>query len=298
MTGNAGAKARIVGVFDRSAPTYGQVVADFFEPAAADLVAAAGLRPGQRVLDVGCGRGANLFAAAAAVGPAGSVVGTDLAPAMVAATAAEARGRGLAHVQVRLGDAEAPDEPPGAFDAVLAGFVVFFLPDPLAAARAYHRLLRPGGRLALSTFCEVSERGDGNVRVLRTALAQFLPPPAPPAPQARPDAPPDARPDAPPPDRPDLRLRTRESLAELLHASGFGDVRFDERTYQVRFPSADDYWRWLWSHGARAALEQIPADRLDAARVAVARTATEMLQDPDGGLVLPIHVRLTTATAG
>jgi ubiquinone/menaquinone biosynthesis C-methylase UbiE len=285
VTDPSQAKTQIVGVFNRSAGTYGQGVADFVRAAGADLVAAAGLLPGQRVLDVGCGRGATLFPASAAVGPDGLVVGEDLAPAMVAATAAEARRRGLTHVEVRLGDAEAPGGPDAWFDAVLAGLVIFFLPDAPAAARAYRRVLGPGGRLALSTF--VAER-DGDVslaQVLRAALVGHVAPAPEPAPAA-------AGPS------PEARLRTRESLAALLTGAGFADIAFEERRYAVRFADAGEFWDWLWSHGARAALELVPVDRLDAARESVGAVATDRLGAADGTLVLPIGVRLTTATRG
>jgi ubiquinone/menaquinone biosynthesis C-methylase UbiE len=300
MTETVDPKAQIVGVFDRSAPTYDQTGAAFFTPVATDLVAAIGLRPGQRVLDVGCGRGANLFAAADAVGPTGSVTGTDLAPTMVGETAAEARRRGLTNVEVRVGDAEAPDEPPGSVDAVIAGLVIFFLPDPLAAVRAYRRVLRPGGRLGLSTFSEDREGAMSLVRLRKAALAPFMP-----AATTAPAEPSTAEPSAPEPSTPEpstpgpeSRLRTRDSLAEVLTAGGFTDVRFDERTYRVRFTDGEHCWRWMWSNGARAALEQIPADRLDAARAAVVSAATELLDDGEGGLALDMDVRLTTATAG
>ena len=98
---------------------------------------------GDRVLDVGCGRGAALFPAAEAVGVTGSVAGIDLVAAMVAATAADITRRGVANASVRVGDAESPEFPDRSFDAVLAGFVLFFLPDLAAALRACARLLRP-----------------------------------------------------------------------------------------------------------------------------------------------------------
>nr|WP_308784713.1 methyltransferase domain-containing protein [Phytohabitans houttuyneae] len=101
-------KQRIAGVFDRAAPTYEQTGVAFFDPIGAALAERAGLRAGERVLDVGCGRGASLLPAAEAVGPSGVAAGIDLAPGMVAATAAEARRRGLTQVHVKVGDAEAP----------------------------------------------------------------------------------------------------------------------------------------------------------------------------------------------
>lgn len=283
MTDSAAVKAQFVGIFDRASATYDQVGVDFFGPVAADLVAAAGLRPGQRVLDVGCGRGANLFAAAQAVGPAGRVTGTDLAPGMVAATRAEAQRRGLSHVEVRTGDAEAPDLPDGSLDAVLAGLVIFFLPDAPAAVRAYRRLLRPGGRLALSTFAAENDGDRTLTALVATALGPFLPPPPQPA--------------TPAPHDPRTSLRTRESLSELLTGAGFTDVRFVERGYPLRFADPQRYWEWLWSAGARAALEQVPPDRLDDARAALV-AGLDAIRDPAGGFTLTLEVRLTTATAG
>lgn len=95
-------------------------------------------------------RGAVLIPAADAVGAGGRVTGVDLAPGRVARTAAAAAGR--PQVTVLVGDAQAPDFPPGSFDVPTAGLVLFFLPDPAAALAAYRRVLRPGGRLAFSAF--------------------------------------------------------------------------------------------------------------------------------------------------
>ena len=138
-------KQGIAGVFDRSAETYDQVGVDFFTPLARDLVARTALREGERVLDVGAGRGAVVFAAASAVGRAGRVVGIDLSAKMAELTQAEVGARGLANVTVAQGDAERPDFADGSFDAVLASLVMFFLPEPAAAVRRYAALLAPGG---------------------------------------------------------------------------------------------------------------------------------------------------------
>jgi ubiquinone/menaquinone biosynthesis C-methylase UbiE len=75
----AAAKAETAGVFSRVAPTYDTVI-PFFQTFGRHLVAAASLRPGERVLDLACGRGAVLFPAALAVGEQGSVLGIDIAP--------------------------------------------------------------------------------------------------------------------------------------------------------------------------------------------------------------------------
>ena len=111
MPNAAAQKAYIGRLFDRAAASYDRVGNALFAPAGAALAAAAALRPGDRVLDVGCGRGAALFPAAEAVGVTGSVTGIDLAAAMVAATAADITRRGVANASVRVGDAESPISP-------------------------------------------------------------------------------------------------------------------------------------------------------------------------------------------
>jgi len=168
-------KQLVVDVFDRGAPEYDQLGVDFFTPAGRDLVAQVGIRPGERVLDVGCGRGAVLFAAADAVGPNGRVVGIDLSPRMAELTAADAAARGLTQVSVVQGDAERPDFAPSSFDAVLAGLVIFFLSDAEAALRAYAALLSAGGRLGLTTFAANDPVFDSAMRAAGSFVPDALP---------------------------------------------------------------------------------------------------------------------------
>src|SRR6266576_6371116 len=115
------------------AATYDRVGVDYFEIFGRQLVATAHLAPGERVLDIGCGRGAVLFPAADAVGAQGQVTGIDLSPGMVQATASEVEHRGLNHVDVHVMDAQGPTLPTASYDVVLAGLAIFFLPDPVVA---------------------------------------------------------------------------------------------------------------------------------------------------------------------
>ncbi len=99
------------------------------------------MRAGERVLDIGCGRGAVLLAAARRVGAAGQAVGIDLSPAMIA------NCRTVAAMDAqRLAFAAA------SFDAVLSGFMLFLCPAPQRALEHALRVLRPGGRVVISTF--------------------------------------------------------------------------------------------------------------------------------------------------
>jgi SAM-dependent methyltransferase len=109
----------------------------------------AGLRPGMRVLDIGCGPGDVSFVAARLVGPTGSVLGVDAAPEMIELARARAAEQGLPAVHFTHGaiDAIALDEP---VDAVVGRLILMHLPDPAATLRRLSSLVRPGGVIAIS----------------------------------------------------------------------------------------------------------------------------------------------------
>ncbi len=115
-------------------------------PAFATAVAAMGLRPGDRVLDAGCGTGRALPALRTAVGPSGVVLGLDLTEEMLRTAGRAGRGRDGALV---LGDAAAPPVRPGSLDAVFAAGLIAHLPDPGRGLAALGRTVRAGGVLAL-----------------------------------------------------------------------------------------------------------------------------------------------------
>jgi ubiquinone/menaquinone biosynthesis C-methylase UbiE len=267
-------KQYVAGIFDRLADTYDNVGVDYFTVFGRRLVELTGLRPGERVLDAGCGRGAATFAAADAVGQDGRVTAIDIAPEMVARTAADARERGYPRVEVVVGDAESPPPPAGSgtYDAVVSSLVLFFLPDPSAALRAYRALLPDeGGRLGLTTFPPQPDSAWGQVA---RAIERHLPGGGT---ATRPDTGPLSSPDA---------------LAKALRESGFRDVTQTTEPYGTAFRDLDHWWRWAWSQGQRAALERVPPDELDAFRTSL----YDLLRpecDERGGLTLRQYVTYT-----
>jgi arsenite methyltransferase len=105
-------------------------------------------RPGERVVDLGCGRGGDLLRAAALVGPTGQVTGVDATPRMV--EAARQRIAGLANADVVQGDLAAVPMPAGCADVVFSNCAINHAPDKAAAFREVARLLAPGGRVVVS----------------------------------------------------------------------------------------------------------------------------------------------------
>jgi ubiquinone/menaquinone biosynthesis C-methylase UbiE len=109
----------------------------------------AGLRPGMRVLDVGCGPGDVSLIAARLVGPNGTVLGVDAASEMIALARARADEQGLSTVHFRHAalDSLTLDEP---VDAVVGRLILMHLPDPSATLRQLSTWVRPGGTIAFS----------------------------------------------------------------------------------------------------------------------------------------------------
>ena len=270
-------KAAVGGVFDRAAEGYDGGAIDFFGPAGRDLVDRAAPRPGQRVLDVGAGKGASAVPAAELVGPDGHVLAVDLAPGMVTALAARAEAAGLAHLVAEVGDAEDPPGEPGSFDLVQSSLCLFFLPRLDVALARYHELLRPGGRLAFSWF------GDDDAR-WEPVYAELLA-------------------DVPVGERQERRrpggsaFSSVAALEDAVRRAGFAEVGTHEVRMEVAVPDGATWWDEQWTHGRRAQLERLAQlGVLDVTRDRVV-AAVDALREPDGTLAWRPVLRHTVAVA-
>jgi ubiquinone/menaquinone biosynthesis C-methylase UbiE len=201
-----------------------------------ELVAAAGIGPGQRVLDVASGRGAVLFPCTERLGGTGDLVGIDLSEEMARVTSAEAARLGIA-ARVLVMDAEHLDFADAVFDRVLCGFGIMFFPDQLHALSEFRRVLKPGGLLAVSTW-RVSQTSE-----LQAVMAELDMDKAPvPGWITEPDV-----------------------LAGLLSEAGFKGVSVEANSHAFSYADVDEYWRQARGTGLRRTLDSL--SDADAARL-------------------------------
>jgi len=188
------------------------------------LAERAGLRPGERVLDVAAGTGASLVPAAQRVGATGSVVGLDLAPGMVDRLRELIARLGIENAEALVGDAESLPFQDETFEAVICGFGLFFFPDADRALGEIRRVLRPRGQLALSTF---TRAGSDSMDAIWAQIAAFMP--VPPAVDHR------------------RRFDEVSYLRDAFARAVFEEVTVEASPFELEFPDIDTWLSWLRS---------------------------------------------------
>ncbi len=149
-------KRRVAATYNLASAGYDQEAVRFFPLCANRLVELIGLQPGQRVLDVATGTGVAAIAAARSVGPAGHVVGVDIATDMLEQAHRKIEVAQLTNIEFHEEDAEHLSYTENSFDAVICAFGIFFLPEMLAGPREWKRVAREAGVVAFSAFGETT----------------------------------------------------------------------------------------------------------------------------------------------
>ena len=249
------------------------VVPYILGPWAPGLVALAALQPGERVLDVACGTGVVARHAAQQVGSAGHVTGLDLNPGMLAVARSLPPPSGAPITWVES-SAVAMDVPEASCDVVLCQQGLQFFPDRPAALREMHRVLVPGGRVALSVWSKENPYG----MALSNAVGQHVSAEAAArinAPQALADA-------------------GERELHRLMVEAGFEGVTIHSRTMITRLPVPEAFV--LWHLAAMPAAAEVAALREDARTALVRDVRTALLSyREDNGVAFPSDANLVVA---
>jgi SAM-dependent methyltransferase len=190
------------------------------------MVEALAPQPGETILELAAGAGQTGFAAAAALGDDGRLISTDFAPNMVEAARAESQRLGLRNVEHIVLDAERMDLEDDSVDGVLCRWGYMLMADPQAALRETRRVLRDGGRLAMSVWG--APQDNPWAAVPRAELREQT--------------------GASPPDPTDpgiFAMADPERTRSLLDAAGFEVRRMEEIPLSWRFEDFDAYWSFL-----------------------------------------------------
>ena len=237
-------KAKAAAAYNLAADHYDANPLAFWARYGRRTVARLGLAPGAEVLDIGCGSGGAALPAAEIVGPRGHVIGVDLAERLLELGRAKAANRGLINVEFRLGDMAGLGFADGAFDAVISVFSIFFAADIAAQARELWRMVRPGGKLAITNWGPRRFEPIGSVWI---------------------DAVRRERPDLYTTDKPWDRLSDPETLAGMLREAGIPNAEIATEDGVQPLGRPEDWWTIVLGTGARGRVEQM--DPLHVARV-------------------------------
>jgi ubiquinone/menaquinone biosynthesis C-methylase UbiE len=211
--------------WDAIAAGYDRYVAPREAELANEALALAGLRPGERFLDVAAGTG-GLSLPAARLGA--RVLATDWSPAMVERFLARARAEGLRDAEGRVMDCHALDLTDDQFDVTGSQFGVMLVPDQPQALREMARVTRPGGRVLVIAYGAPSELDF--LQLFIGAVGAVVP-----------DFP--GLPDDPPPL--EFQLADPAVMRQRLSAAGLKDVRVEPSAERVGFRSGQELWDWV-----------------------------------------------------
>ena len=272
MVDSTGHTEKMANLFDKLSDSYDEVGVEFFKPIAATLLRAMPPVAGEYWLDVGCGRGAVLLPVAEIIGPHGLAVGIDISTGMIEHARRIALHAGLRNVECEVDDAQSPAAVKGPFDTISSALVLFFLANPLEALRNWHPLLKPGGRLGVTTFGSVDPRWEYVDEVFAPHL---------------------------PPEMKDARTSGKagpfasdEGVEQLLAEAGFTNIRTQSSAINVRFADAQHWYDFTWSVGQRMMWLAIPEHlRADVRKEAESRLA--QFAESDGSITFTQGVRNT-----
>ncbi|MBI5461002.1 MAG: class I SAM-dependent methyltransferase [Gammaproteobacteria bacterium] len=247
MTAFGEPQAQVAHLFDQLADGYDRAALRFFPFAADRLAQRLAPRPGEKILDVATGTGA----VAVAVGQrlsgnregGGRIMAVDISERMLDRAYANVRRMALHNVDLHPMDAAALEFRDSYFDALTCSFGLFFLPDMAAALREWRRVLRPGGRLLLTSF------GSEAFQPLAGWFCEQLQVCGGPA--------------VNPADFAWQRLATAEVCTALLASAGFEQIECATEQLGYHLQAPQEWWDVVWNTGFRGRLATLDAAALE-----------------------------------
>jgi SAM-dependent methyltransferase len=201
-------------------------LAEALTPVREWLIRELGPQPGDTVLELGAGTGETGFEAAATLGDDGRLISTDFSSEMVEVARRRGTQLRLGNVDYRVIDAERIELDSGSVDGVLCQSTYMLAADPAAALAETRRVLRSGGRLALSVWGAPERNPWASIGGMILVERGHMPPPEPGAPGV-------------------FSMASEERTRALLNDAGFSSVRTEEVPVRFGFPDLDDYEQWV-----------------------------------------------------
>jgi SAM-dependent methyltransferase len=231
------------------------------------LVDALDPQPGETILELAAGVGDTGLAAASRLGDSGRLISTDFSEQMVAAAQRRAEELAVSNVEFRTMDAERMDLDDDSVDGVVCRWGYMLMADPLAALRETRRVLRPGGRVALSVWGDPKANAWASVPAAVLTEHTGQDPPDPHAPGI-------------------FAMASEERTRALLGEAGLTPRRIEQVEMEWSFETPDDHWHYVMDHAGALAMRvrSLPADEQAAVRRLTEERVEPMVRTPGYGL--------------
>ncbi|RTL59333.1 MAG: methyltransferase domain-containing protein [Sphingobacteriales bacterium] len=233
------AKIKAANTYNAAADYFDDKALSFWNKYGTNTVNRLYQEPGMKVIDVACGSGASALPAALAVGESGNVVAIDLAQNLLDLGAAKAYRLGLQNIQFIMGDMTDLGYPDNSFDAVICVFGIFFVPDMASLLKELWRVIKPKGKLAVTTwgpnlFAPLYDVWKEEVKKERPDLYSSF--------------------------NPWDRITDVQSLTELFNSAGIKTVDVVAENSSHILETPDDWWRIVLGSGFRWTIDKLGAE--------------------------------------
>ncbi|AFY37396.1 Methyltransferase type 11 [[Leptolyngbya] sp. PCC 7376] len=226
----------IQSIFNTAADTFDHPTLSFWNRFGQNTVDNLALKEGDRVLDVCSGSGASAMPAAEKVGSTGKVISVDLANSLLDLARQKATQQGLDNIEFRCGDFTELGYPDNHFDAIICVFGIFFVDDMQAALRELLRMLRPGGKLVITSWGNnVFEPGNSLFKqTVRAVNQNFFAKPL-----------------------PWESIKTPQSLEKLLLSADATQIEIISESIAHPLNKPEDWWTMMLGGGFRGVIEKL-----------------------------------------